>query len=171
MKRRIQMIYTCDQSPESMAHTERGRYCTLCCREVVDYRNTPAEKIPQNPDTMRCGIFTPQQIDPSLLSPVRIPYYRKMLAWVSTAVLVLSGSSVKAGTRFPFAMEQHRIPSSMGDTVYAEKQKSVREAVKTEKEPEKEKVWEPRKNRYYFSRRFPFIRKVRYRYPIMGRFL
>lgn len=167
----IRMTFICDQDWYGMSPTEKGRHCTLCKKEVFDFTGESTESIKdisrKNGGSL-CGRFTAEQVDTTLIKPIGTP--KSVRNWALVSTLVLSLFSRNAHSRpYPKAQTEQlmHIPAGHGEYPVEINRDSV--PAKTEK---KDRVKKPflttGKRKFYFTKRFPFIRSVRVR--LMGAF-
>ncbi len=98
----IQLNSPCHEDLASMSPTERGRYCTSCQVDVIDFSRLSDAEVLNILGTLKgqpmCGMFTPQQLNRPLVQPAAhqslILLSRKKIA----AALLLFQSLVTAAT-------------------------------------------------------------------------
>jgi hypothetical protein len=95
-KKRIELKFNCQENLESMSCSEKGKFCTSCQKEVIDFTRLSYSEIQQvkGDQTEMCGIFLAEQLDPSL-HPIALPKVRS-LAFLSTILLSLNFGNVSA---------------------------------------------------------------------------
>lgn len=179
MKEAINLKFNCQEDLESMSCTDKGKFCSSCQKEVIDFTKMSYSVIQQvkgNQSEM-CGMFLPEQIDPNL-HPIELPKVRS-LAFLSTILVSLNFGNVSAQSTVDPKTEQAQGASNAPRLTPEEAKvkmergehismsitapESESSAIKaSSKKAEKAKKW-------YWSKRFPFIHKKRRR--MAGRFL
>ena len=120
----IQLNNPCHEDIASMSPTERGRYCTSCQVDVIDFSRLSDAEVLNILNTLKgqpmCGMFTPQQLNRPLVQPAAhqllIMLSRKKIA----AALLLYQSLVTAATaqvKTATKTEQTATPASTGDSL------------------------------------------------------
>ncbi len=105
----------CSEDWDKMTSQEKGRFCAVCSKTVVDFtEKTPAEivAILQNPSGKMCGRFRPDQLRSYPLPetvPFSNPEFRRHFSWQKWAAM-LSALVVWQGT--PAFSQQVETPQS-----------------------------------------------------------
>ncbi|MFT5780493.1 MAG: hypothetical protein ACI837_003455 [Crocinitomicaceae bacterium] len=97
MKESVDLTFSCNEDFSEMSYTDRGRFCTACQKEVIDYTDHRIEDINalSKSGAELCGIFRADQLDPSL-HPIRIPHKVKSFAYLSSLFIWLGTTNVNA---------------------------------------------------------------------------
>jgi hypothetical protein len=180
MKEAINLKFNCQEDLESMSCSEKGEFCTSCRKEVIDFPKMSYSEIHQvkGDQTEMCGMFLPEQIDPSL-RPIELPKVRS-LAFLSTILVSLNFGNVLAQSAVDPKIEQAQGASNAPRLtpeeakVKMERGEHISMSI-TAPEPENLAIKaSPKKakktKKWYWSKRFPFVHKKRVTYS-KGRFL
>ncbi|MBS9767942.1 MAG: carboxypeptidase-like regulatory domain-containing protein [Flavobacteriaceae bacterium] len=63
---KLNVTYNCNESWKNMSKTEKGKFCSLCNKEVIDFRNMSKDeiwKIHSQSQGKVCGLYSQNQID------------------------------------------------------------------------------------------------------------
>lgn len=106
MREHIELKFNCQEDLEAMPCTSNGRYCSACKKDVIDFTKSSISEIQRAKanQTDLCGIFLPQQIDPSL-HPIELPKMR-LWAFLSTIFVSLNLANVSAQSTIDPKVEQ-----------------------------------------------------------------
>ncbi|MGL4630604.1 MAG: hypothetical protein ACRCVT_05290 [Leadbetterella sp.] len=157
----IQMAFICNQNWDKMYPTERGRFCDFCSKEVFDYTKLPKEDIHnlnKTENTDLCGRFTIEQIDDSIIKPIEFPRYIKFGTFVSSLFFIFTSKT-------SFSQSKNEIKIEQLDSKNSIKSDSITktDCNKLCTSHDEEMVFEtlPRRQnkKYYWSKRFPFIKR------------
>lgn len=166
----------CHQNWDRMSPAEGGRFCNQCNKTVIDFSGLSHQEIlvKLSASKQLCGRFTNVQLDPHITGPVELNPRKSLFTWLSGLLLFFSYKPLSAG-RQPVATEQgpaHH--SSSGIRLHIPE--IEKDSVTTKEEPKADKPFRPKKekgvafrtkrNTFYWSRRFPFIKRGRH---YMGR--
>ncbi len=166
------MRFACDRSWESMAATDRGRFCDSCQKPVIDFTGWRREELiawfKREPET--CGMFELHQVDPRYVPIEQVG--RKARRGFLALLTAFSLGAVQAQTPAePVRTEQTaRTPGSNGQhgdraprqySVNPKKTWEVCPAI-PDKTPRKKKV------RVYLSGSFPFVHVGKRRFRTVG---
>lgn len=176
----IQMTFNCQENLGSMSDTEKGKFCSSCKREVIDFTKMSYSEIQaiRSVESDMCGTFLTEQIQPEL-RPIEAPRVR-YLAFLSTVLLSLNFGSVSAQSTVDPKVEQSQGASNAPNLTPEEATKksesgqhiSMSKAAAPVTETQYSEIEKKKSERYkkmYWSKRFPFLhRKRRY---VSGRFL
>jgi hypothetical protein len=163
MERPVKMIFKCDQDWDQMESMGTGRYCTLCNKVVHDFTERSIEEIPSSKNGELCGMFRVEQLEPDLI-PIKIPGSVKA-AVITLGTLVglevneVHGQDATQKERIEIVESPKGLPDSIANDIVAGAQP------KTSDDTECTTVKRRPKARYFFSKRFPFIKK---RYVRLG---
>jgi hypothetical protein len=172
-KKNIKMQFICSRQWESMDITADGRFCSSCNHLVHDLTSKKHEEIIAlaSGGTKVCGMFRAEQIEPDLVEIELKPL--KALRYAAAAMFTFFGlelSTVKAqdGTKTPAT---HKTDAS-GNAVDARNSPvcpvGTADMIEREEKNEKPEVVARKKRKailvtdkasYYWSKRFPFIKK------------
>lgn len=76
-----------------MSPTEKGRFCAVCTKEVVDFTKKSDEEIVahvKNADDKTCGVFLPSQLhEPSQLSLSKSPWEFRLKKWMVSSLAMV----------------------------------------------------------------------------------
>ncbi|PHR28420.1 MAG: hypothetical protein COA38_12230 [Fluviicola sp.] len=176
----IQLKFNCHKDLDSMSQTDKGKFCSSCQKEVIDFTQLSYSEIQlaKGDRTEMCGMFLPEQIDPSL-HPIELPKVRTW-AFLSTILVSLNFSSVSAQSTVDPKIEQARGASNAPNLTQQEAKNrmengqhiSLSKAAAPEAEnPQQESNTTnfKRMKKWFWSKRFPFIHRKRRHYA--GRFI
>lgn len=166
----IRLNFHCGEDLDAMICTSSGRFCGSCQKEVIDFTSKSLSQIKAHKSDREemCGIFLPEQLDPSL-HPIELPNLRSW-AFVSTIMVSLNLGNLAAQSTIDPKVEQAQGASNAPNmTPEAVKQQmesgshismSVGETQQLENSigSEKEKKTKHYK-KLYWSKRFPFIHR------------
>jgi hypothetical protein len=121
----------CSADLTKMTPTARGVHCSLCTKEVVDFKGMSDNEVLNFLNTSKggiCGSFRPMQLNRELLvtetrtSNNRRTWFEK---WVAAALVFCSVNFLKSqnpqATSAPAAVEQHSQLNSVSDSTKVEK--------------------------------------------------
>ncbi len=167
----IKMNFKCNQDWDTMKVTACGRYCDVCKKEVIDFTSkTPQEyKALLAGKTRLCGRFKPEQVDLSLIRPISISVHRKVFLFISTVFISLVSKPAGAASII------HPTEQIYSGENFTARHGVLNPAIEQNNElqtvqPDPSKPFiKTKKRKFYWSRRFPFIRSERVRdYRIIG---
>lgn len=76
-----------------MSPTEKGRFCAVCTKEVVDFTKKSDEEIVahvKNADDKTCGVFLPSQLhEPSQLKLSKSPWEFRLKKWMVSSLAMV----------------------------------------------------------------------------------
>lgn len=152
-----------------MQPTTCGRYCGICQQEVFDLTKRSGEELKtllqEQPGL--CGRFTPEQLDPSLIAPIRLSSAKKRMLAASTLLLFFTARpSASAKSKAPVEWVSNS-PAANGEKAALVAQ-TQRSATADKPLPHPHRVITLNKRRIYLSWRFPFI--IVRKYYFMGKF-
>jgi hypothetical protein len=168
----IQLTFSCQEDLDAMSETEKGKFCSTCKREVIDFTKMSYSEIQKarGSESKTCGIFLAEQLDPSL-HPVEMPKVRSY-AFLSSVLLALNFGSVSAQSTVDPKVEQSQGTSNAPNLTPEEaKEKSessqhisMSKAAPTESDspsssPTTVRAKAKRAKKWYWSKRFPFLHK------------
>lgn len=176
----IQLKLNCHKDLASMAKTDAGKFCSSCQKEVIDFTQLSYSEIQlvKGDQTEMCGMFLPEQIDPSL-HPIELPKVRTW-AFLSTILVSLNFSTVSAQSTIDPKVEQAQGASNAPNLT----QQKVKQNLENGQHISLSKATAPeteiphqetnttnfnRMKKWFWSKRFPFIRRKRRHYA--GRFI
>ncbi|MCW3082694.1 MAG: hypothetical protein JWP12_60 [Bacteroidetes bacterium] len=170
-KNNIRLKFNCNQDWEAMKVTACGRYCDVCNKEVIDFTTRSRKEFQALTagKTDLCGRFAAEQIDLSLIKPITISAHRKAFLFISTiAVSLFSKPSRAASIIHPTEQVYTGKNSSGQDAVFIPTVEHDGKFMTTKPNPDKP-FMTTKKRKYYWSKRFPFIR-IRRQMQLMGKF-
>jgi hypothetical protein len=177
----IELTFNCRENLDAMTPTEKGKFCSACQKEVIDFTNMSYSQIQQvrGKQTEMCGMFLPEQIDPSL-HPIELPKVRSW-AFLSTILLSLNFGTASAQSTVDPKVEQSQgasnapkltpqeakeksesgqhISLSRQDTLVPQKVILNSEVSDKERERHIKKRHRKAKKKFFWSTRFPFIHR------------
>jgi len=167
---KIHMTFTCDQDWDAMRITSCGRYCEVCQKEVLDFTNKTKSEIQHHQSTSGelCGRFKPEQVDDTLIKPIKFSLSKKFILYFTGLLLsVISPKKSVAQSKDSVKTEQ---------TVATTKE-AAEKCTSTLKEKDNTRIDSDtsddpfltiRRREFYWSKRFPFIKVVKMH--VMGRY-
>lgn len=165
------MQFVCNEDIDQMPKTECGRYCAVCQREVIDFRNVPKKQLESLRGKNVCGIFLPEQVEEGI-TPIQLPKVRFIAATFLTFLGLEVSAQQELGRTQPAPTELVADDTTLvADTPKTQEnfppedamtKKEIRHALKYSYTHKKPFMHIGRTN-YYWSRRFPFIKIVRRR--------
>jgi hypothetical protein len=159
----FKMTFVCNQDWNSMSVTNKGRYCHLCQRPVLDLtdRTIPEileEKARHNNDL--CARIKIEEDDPDIIAPVTVPKTFRLFALASSLVFTLSTKTVSAQQPDPAHTEQT-------DTARRLTEKSLPAACDTTVQKDSalaagkpNPFLKTKRKEYYWTKTFPFIKRT-----------
>jgi hypothetical protein len=176
-KEKIKLAFECEQEWEDMLPSACGRFCTLCKKEVHDFRSKSIEEIKRIREKENvCGVYLPEQIDSDLIE-IELPFLRKMRYYAAAFATFLGIETAQASAKEVKVPGIEMIASSNAfdhpgpgdhptgrDSRKKKKVKLSDKKVKGGDEVAKVK----RKKKVYLSKRFPFIKIRKKRRVIAG---
>ena len=178
----IKLNFICPEDFDSMPCTDKGKFCSACHKEVIDFTKMSYSDIQRvkGDQPKICGIYLPEQIDPSL-HPIELPKARS-LAFLSTMLISLNFTSVFAQSTVDPKVEQAQGASNAPNLTpeeakeKAESGQHISMSIASAPEPDSESTVADstqektkRAKKWYWSKRFPFIHKKRVQYHrLMG---
>lgn len=180
----IELAFSCQEDLHAMPTSVKGKFCSSCKREVIDFTRMSFAEIQQirGTEAKTCGIFLPEQIEPSL-HPIELPKVRSW-AFLSSVLLSLNlGNAVAQSTVDPKVEQSQGTSNAPNLTPQAASEKSkngehisltraqqaeveeMDEPETTDKQTEKiqRKRMRQAKKKFYWSKRFPFIHRRHWR--------
>jgi hypothetical protein len=83
----------CHENWGKMSPTEKGRFCAVCTKEVVDFTKKLDEEIVahvKKADDKTCGVFLPSQLhEPSQLSLSKSPWEFRLKKWMVSSLAMV----------------------------------------------------------------------------------
>ena len=159
------MQFECNEDFSKMSATACGRYCDVCQREVIDFRNVPKKQLEVLRDKDVCGIFLPEQVEDGI-TPIKLPKVR----YVAASFLTFLGMEVYAQ---PESINQKVVSTEirMDDTTQVATTQTVDSQQPEADALTKKEIRRIQRNSvynkhaflrtgraaYYWSKRFPFI--------------
>jgi hypothetical protein len=172
--RHIKMTFICGQDWNKMSPTPNGKYCEACKKELRDFTKSSIAEIRKEKAKNEniCGSFSLAQVDPSLIRPIAIPKQVRALGFIGTLFLMLSSKTSFAQVKLKASTEQVENKSGHlpNPDFVPRDTASAADSLPLLPDPGRKKS-EPKKHEYYWSWRFPFIRKVPVWTRTAGRFL
>ena len=169
---RITLKFNCQEDLESMSCSEKGKFCTACQKEVIDFTKMSYSEIQDAKanETELCGIFSAEQIDPSL-HLIELPKLRS-LAFLSTILVALNFGNANAQSTVDPKVEQAQgasnapnlTPQEVKEKLERGEHISMSKAETPESENSTQKVDQKKAKRtkkLYWSKQFPFLHKRR----------
>lgn len=162
--------FSCEEDIEKMPVTDCGRFCTVCKKEIIDFRGLSKKRVNELRENGACGIFLPEQVEDGI-TPIQLPKVR----YVAASFLTFLGMEVYAQ---PETINQKAVPTEIGldDTTLVSTNKNMDPEVENDDVLTKKEIRQIRNNynhkhvfirtrhaTYYWSKRFPFIVKRKYR--------
>ncbi len=166
-----------------MQMTACGRYCDVCKKNVIDFTHKSKDDYfaLYEKDPQLCGRFRPEQVDLSLIAPIRFPFSKKVIIWFSGLLLTFGYKAASAQTDSILTEQVAPDPAlaSINGTIIVKKAAPVvEESAGTDRSayypPMVKPFWTTKKRMFYWSRRFPFIsiqKRGQYRMGQAVRFL
>ena len=165
----IQQTFQCDRNWSEMQPAKNGRFCTGCKKEVIDFRNYSRKEFSEHltKNEHVCGYFKAEQIDTSLISPIKTPKQIRYFAFLSFFAFMISTKTTYSQTKKVTTTEQtigtNRAPADSSERTYdpaAPKNGSC--------SAPQHKIFKTHKKVYYWSTQFPFIKGVKRNSQRMG---
>lgn len=168
----IVLTYSCEEDLDRMSNSEKGKFCTECKREVIDFTKMSLAEIQQirGSESKMCGIFLPEQLDPTL-HPIEIPNVRKW-AFLSSVLLSLNFGTANAQSTVDPKIEQSQGTSNAPNLTPEEaKMKSERgqhismsigtatPEINSNSAVTNESQKTIKRKKWYWSKRFPFLKR------------
>lgn len=161
------ITFSCDQDWNEMKSTEKGRYCSVCTKEVIDFTRFSSEEMQRyhaNNQQM-CGRFLPEQVDLSLVKPISIAPHLRFFAFVSGLFFSSHTSNAQSiRTDVPKMELSTNYEPAFEETVVMPKD-SITKVKATSKSTHK-KPYRRKKYRVYYTKKFPFVKIVRVRHIV-----
>ena len=163
------LSFACNQDWNAMEPTACGRFCRVCSREVIDFTGRPEHDLQQllKQQPALCGRFSPEQVDTSLIAPVRFSFAKQAAIALSAFLLFPGKPAAAAKVKAP--VEWHSDTASaapIASSPVQDRQVSMEEAMAPPDRPRP--FLTLNKRQFFWSKKFPFI-LIRRRY-LMGRF-
>ncbi|MCB0409549.1 MAG: hypothetical protein KDD29_04980 [Flavobacteriales bacterium] len=154
-----------------MTPTKDGRFCSICQKNVFDYRGKDISEIRNKYDKSEsCGRFSLNQIETDIIKEIRVPKLFKTLTIFTFLSLVTDNVSGQTNdtTKTEQTINSNDKKTSKRFSKNALKKESCNEKISNSNNTDlrndrEKKVW-------YLTKRFPFIKR-RKRYSTTGRFL
>jgi hypothetical protein len=168
----VKLEFNCDQDWDNMKPTACGRFCTVCNKEVHDFRYKSLDEIKrrQQLEGKVCGVFLPEQVDQELI-PLSFGWLERWKVWLATIATLLGLETAKLYAQSPpkstiEVVDQKKIPEAPAN----KKNDVVNKADENGEDILSTPSTKPPagKSKYYLSKRFPFIHKRR---KFMGRIM
>lgn len=163
------MKFTCNQNWDSMKVTSNGRYCDVCKKEVHNFTNKSVTEINAIKSSYGelCGRFNVEQIEPDLI-PIDFAFAKKLkyaAATIATFLgLELNQAKAQTVNENPTELNSENGTITTNENIQNGKcVQIVKEDVEEEIEEQPNHSVTKKRHRYYLSKRFPFIKKRRYR--------
>lgn len=177
----IQLTFSCQEDLEAMSCTSKGRFCSACQKEVIDFTKMSYSDIQRirGEQTEMCGMFRAEQIDPSL-HPIELPKVRTW-AYLSTLLVSLNFGTTSAQSTVDPKVEQSQgasnapnltpaeakekaqsgqhISMSLGESVIHESDSLTTELIDKRKQRYINRKQRRLKKKFFWSKRFPFIHR------------
>jgi hypothetical protein len=186
MSERVDLTFSCNEDLNAMSCTDRGRFCNACQKEVIDYTAYRISDIHAltNSGEELCGIFRPDQLDPSL-RPIQIPRQLKSAAFLSSIFIWLGVTNANAQSTVDPKFEQAGGTSNAPQLTPKEAEERIQngtpvsmsigkttetESVAVDNAIEEKRLTKQRskyhkkamrkyKKKWYWNSRFPFVHK------------
>lgn len=145
------MKFICDQNWDAMTITNRGRFCEVCKKEVLDYTTIPINKVRADSKATNnnlCGRFTIEQVDPSIIKQIEVPRQLKLFALLSSLLLTVSTKTLFGQTKNNEQTEQYESKGNSDTTNI--KSIDCDTTVKIENEPTEQKLFLTTNRRFYY---------------------
>lgn len=171
----IRMTFICGQDWAAMTPTENGRFCEMCRKEVYDFTTKSVQSI----DSLRlekgeglCGRFNIEQVDRTLIKPIETPKRIKFFAFVSTLIFSITAKTTFSQTIGPAKTEQIVKTGTEGKNDFTTDTSDTTSEDETGKTEFADRIFfmETKKRKYYWTKKIPFIKSVRVRRQLIGRF-
>jgi hypothetical protein len=166
------MRFSCPQRWEDMRPMPDGnRFCDSCAKPVIDFTAWKDADLHawflEQPDT--CGQFRLDQVQPDMIEITLPALPRELMrgAFAALAALSLSAASAQRAPADPSPTEQLPTHGGQAPANAAEQIEEDGERCWAEKESIDTLAASEKRKRYYLSKRFPFVFKVR-RYRVIG---
>lgn len=177
----ISMTFRCNVKEDQLSETACGHFCHQCEKNVVDFRRYSQEEIRQYVRTngAACGTFTSSQVDPNYIRPIAPGNQLRSLAFLSGLFVLVGGANSYAQTTLDpkkeesqgssnapnFTQEEAQqkgtpVSMSIGEEETESSLKTADQAREVPKTKQRRYLW-GRNNRWYLSRKFPFVKKER----------
>ena len=156
------MIFTCNQEWDEMAPSASGRFCDVCSKNVHDFTSKSMKEVEKfSKGQELCGMFSLEQIEPTLVR-LEIPHQKlfSRILFVTGTILgvhVTEVSGQQVAKKDSIENVQHQ-PNEKSYSNSAESSETVN-VPELSGRNECENVTRPKRKKYYFTRRFPFIVK------------
>lgn len=163
-KTKIKMKFRCSEDWDQMSITSNGRFCDQCQHEVLDLtsRSIAEINVLKTGKTKMCGMFLPEQVDEDLIGPIEFKGVR-MMKYAATMItfLGLELSTAKGQDKKEIRIEKTDdtgiTTDKRGDAVCIEKEEKEVISVKPYKRAKP--FLRTDRNSWYWSKRFPFVKK------------
>ena len=102
MKYIIEIPTPCSEKWETMSPTEKGMHCSICQKEVIDFRNFSNSELAKyvNNNDNACGRFTSSQLNHEITLPVtRQKFPFKLFLGISSLILSIPVYSQKSKSK------------------------------------------------------------------------
>ena len=149
-----------------MKVTACGRYCDVCKKDVIDFSDHSREsylKLYENNPEL-CGRFRQEQVDLSLIRPIRFPFRKNILTWFSGLMLLFSYKSSEAQT--DSIKTEQTVPGSDSTAGIYKGTIMIKKALPSSEDrkpgmyyypPQQKPFLTTKKRMFYWSKRFPFV--------------
>ncbi|MBK9147528.1 MAG: hypothetical protein IPM12_06885 [Flavobacteriales bacterium] len=162
------MRFSCPQRWEDMRPQPDGnRFCGSCAKPVIDFTAWKDADLrawfAEHPST--CGHFRLEQVEPDLIE-ITLPAMPRDLmrgAFAALAALSLSTASAQRTPTDPAPTEQSPLPRSHAPIFVSEQRARDGGRCWAEKESTDPLAAAEERKRYYLSKRFPFVFRLRCR--------
>jgi hypothetical protein len=167
----VRMTFLCNQNWEEMDVSVNGRFCSICNQEVIDFAkitNGQLNRIKEK-DNVLCGRFSIEQVDNDVIAPIEIPKKVKTLGLFASLFFAIIAKN-------SFGQNVVQLNNTeiikLSDTLTVRESKIYKDSISKSQENikklNKRKTFTILRRKYYFTKRFPFIKKAIPR--VMGRF-
>lgn len=165
------MDFVCNQDWDAMEPTTKGRFCSICKKEVIDYTSVDIKQLiipEQTGKNELCGRFRIEQVDPTIIRAIETPKQFRIIAFFSTFFLSVSAKSLVAQTRDTVSTEQLDVMTNPKSELSDKECDPAKANVPPLNNFKRKKPFiRTEKRSYFWTKKFPFIKVVK-RHMLMG---
>ena len=159
----MKLSFRCDQQLEDFISSKKGYHCTLCKKNLVDFRNQSENTIrvyhSNHPNT--CGVYDLKTIDKSIITRINFNFLYKPVFVISTALSFFYTRETNAQSP-PIEIVEKDSTNSVSIEI-SPKEETLSSRVLTKQKRKDSRIWKRiskrRQRSWYLTWRFPFLKK------------